>query len=375
MLKIVADNKIPFLQRVFEKFNCQVVYLPGNKISHADLIDADALITRTRTICNEELLHDTKVKIIVTATIGTDHIDQEYLNKANIEFFSAPGCNSSSVNQYIVSTLINLAENEKISLKGKTLGIIGVGNVGSKVAKSAEILGMNVILNDPPRAEQEGNADGKFAELDYLLANSDFITIHTPLNESTYHLADLSFFEKCTKRFVYFINSSRGSVCNNNDLLYALKNGLIRGAVLDVWENEPEINSELLLMLDYATPHIAGYSANGKANGTTVAVRRIAEFFEIDGLKNFELPPFKLTPNSRINLQNEKNILFKAINESYDIKKDSLNLKKNPEKFEFLRNEYHYRLEFPFFSVYNIEEADKNDLITLKNMGFKIENV
>ena len=375
MLKIVADNKIPFLQGVFEKFNCQVVYLPGHKISHADLIDADALITRTRTICNEELLHDTKVKIIVTATIGTDHIDQEYLNKANIEFFSAPGCNSSSVNQYIVSTLINLAENEKISLKGKTLGIIGVGNVGSKVAKSAEILGMNVILNDPPRAEQEGNADGKFAELDYLLANSDFITIHTPLNESTYHLADLSFFKKCTKRFVYFINSSRGSVCNNNDLLYALKNGLIRGAVLDVWENEPEINSELLLMLDYATPHIAGYSANGKANGTTVAVRRIAEFFEIDGLKNFELPPFKLTPNSRINLQNEKNILFKAINESYDIKKDSLNLKKNPEKFEFLRNEYHYRLEFPFFSVYNIEEADKNDLITLKNMGFKIENV
>ncbi len=374
MIKIVADNKIPFLKGVFEKFNCQVTYIAGNKISRSDLLDADALITRTRTLCNEELLHKTKVKIIVTATIGTDHIDQEYLKKANIAFFSAPGCNSSSVNQYVVSALINLAKDNNFSLQGKTLGIIGVGNVGSKVAKSAEILGMNVILNDPIRAEKEGNSDGKFSDLNYLLANSDFITIHTPLDESTYHLANLEFFEKCTKRFVYFINSARGGVCDNNDLLYALKNGLIRGAVLDVWENEPEINQELLLFADYATPHIAGYSANGKANGTTVAVRRIAEFFGIDGLKEFELPPFELTPNSRIDLKNESDILVKAVNESYNIKFDSQKLKKNPENFEFFRNEYHYRLEFPFFSVYNIKETNFSELEKLKNMGFKIEN-
>ena len=373
MLKIVADNKIPFLQGVFEKFNCEVVYLPGSKISQADLIDADALITRTRTICNEALLHDTKVKIVVTATIGTDHIDKQYLAKNNIAFYSAPGCNSASVNQYVVTALINLAAKENFSLEGKTLGIIGVGNVGSKVAKSAEILGMNVILNDPPRAEKEGNEDGKFAKLDYLLKNSDFITVHTPLDESTYHLANLNFFEKCAKKSVYFINSSRGAVCDNNALLYALKNGLIQGAVLDVWENEPEINEELLAMLDYATPHIAGYSANGKANGTTIAVRRIAEFFNIEGLKNFELPPFRLTDNSRINLDNAKNILLKAVNNSYDIKFDSDNLKKNPKNFEFLRNEYHYRLEFPYFSVYNIAEHSKHELQKLENMGFKIE--
>ena len=374
MLKIVADDKIPFLQGVFEEFGIEVVYISGSKITRSDLLDADGLITRTRTICNAELLHGTQVKIIVTATIGTDHIDIDYLKQNNIAFFSAPGCNSSSVNQYIVSALLNLANQEKISLKGKTLGIIGVGNVGSKVAESAKILGMNVILNDPPRAEKEGNSDGKFSDLDYLLANSDFITIHTPLDKSTYHLANLDFFEKCTKRFVYFINSSRGSVCNNNDLLYALKNGLIRGAVLDVWENEPEINNELLVLVDYATPHIAGYSANGKANGTTVAVRKIAEFFDIEALKNFELPQLEPTTNSQIDLKNESNILLKAVNESYNINFDSINLKQNPENFEFFRNKYHYRLEFPHFCVYNIEETEFSELEKLKKLGFKIKN-
>lgn len=368
-MKIVADDKIPFLRGVFEPY-ADIEYISGASISANDLLDCDALITRTRTICNEQLLANSSIKFIFTATIGTDHIDKVYLKSRQIDFASAIGCNANSVNQYITSSLLNLGAKYNIDLKGKTLGVIGVGNVGKKVVETAKILGLNVLENDPPRAKFEGEKN--FVSLDYLLKNADFITIHTPFDETTRHLANLDFFKK-SKSNAFFINSARGGICDNQALKFALKNRLIQGAILDVWEHEPHIDLELLELVDYGTMHIAGYSANGKANGTTLAVRGIADYFEINELKNFELPEFKLCENSRINLENIKNPLLFAVNNSYDIEIDSQNLKQNPKKFEFFRNEYHYRLEFPYFSVYNTKDVREQDISSLNKLGFKIE--
>ena len=246
MLKIVADDKIPFLQGILEPF-AQVKYLPGGKISRGDLLDADALLTRTRTKCTAELLEGTSVKFIASATIGYDHIDTQYCDAKGICWTNAPGCNSESVAQYITSLLLNQAFRAKRPLDGLTLGVIGVGNVGSKVARNARALGMRVLLNDPPRARREGTA--AFAGADEICRQADFITCHVPLNrggiDNTLHYADENFFTKLERR-PFFINSSRGEVCDNLALKRALQEGKLSGAALEVWENEPDIDREVL---------------------------------------------------------------------------------------------------------------------------------
>ena len=257
-MKIIADDKIPFLRDVMDS-HVEVVYLPGSKITPADVKDADAVITRTRTKCNAGLLTGSTVKFIATATIGYDHIDTAWCEANGISWTNAPGCNSSSVAQYISSVLLNLACKQKISLRGKTLGVVGVGNVGSKIANVGEALGMRVLLNDPPRAEKEGS--DRFVELTQVIAEADFITMHVPLEKGekypTYHLGDAGLF-KAMKPGAFYINSSRGSVCDNQALKAALKQKTIAGAVLDVWEHEPELDLELLDLVDFGTPHIAG---------------------------------------------------------------------------------------------------------------------
>ncbi len=179
MIKIVADNKIPFLAGALESA-ARVEYMPGSEISGEQLMDADALITRTRTRCNRELLEGTSVRFIASATIGYDHIDTEYCRQQGIEWTNAPGCNSFSVEQYVVSALLWLAHHRRIDLRTLTLGIIGVGNVGSKVANAARVLGMKVLLNDPPRERQEGSAE--YSSLEELKSRADIITLHVPLN-------------------------------------------------------------------------------------------------------------------------------------------------------------------------------------------------
>ncbi|MBE9517603.1 MAG: 4-phosphoerythronate dehydrogenase, partial [Bacteroidetes bacterium] len=285
MIKIVADNKIPFLEGALESV-AKVEYLPGTEITRSHLLDADALITRTRTKCNRELLEGTSIRFIATATIGYDHIDTEYCREKGIEWINAPGCNSSSVEQYIVSTLLWLAMQRSLDLKALCLGVIGVGNVGRKVASAARALGMRVLLNDPPRERAEGNAE--FVSLEELKEQSDIITLHVPLNkgglDNTDHLVNREFLAQL-KNGAILINSSRGTVVDEAALLEGIRSGKLSDVILDVFENEPAVDRKLLEALTLATPHIAGYSLDGKANGTTMSVQAISRFFKL-GLDN-----------------------------------------------------------------------------------------
>ena len=212
MLRIIADNKIPFLQGALEPY-AEVVYMPGSEIEQKHLVKADALLIRTRTKCSEKLLKATAVKFIATATIGFDHIDSAYCESRNIQWTNAPGCNASSVQQYIASLLIHLSRKYEWLLQDKVLGIIGVGHVGSKIEKLAFTIGMKVLLNDPPRERAEGKSN--FAALDQVLAESDIVSLHVPLNykgiDKTFHLASRRFFEKMKQR-EWFINAARGEV-------------------------------------------------------------------------------------------------------------------------------------------------------------------
>lgn len=372
-MKIVADDKIPFLSGALEPY-ADVIYLPGGKTTAADVKDADALITRTRTKCNQALLNNSSVKFIATATIGYDHFDTAYLDRAGIVWTNAPGCNSSSVAQYLTSVLLNLAVDNALSLRKMTLGVVGIGNVGKKVAAAGRILGMKVLLCDPPRADAEGQ--GEFVSLDNILRHSDFVTLHVPLTEqgnyATTKMADTGFFAKM-KQNAFFINSSRGEVCVNSDLKQALLSRTIRGAVLDVWENEPDLDLELLRLVNYGTPHIAGYSTDGKANGTAMSVNALSKFFNLP-LRNWQ-PPFipgpvanKITADGA---ESYEAALLKAVSFTYDIKDDYARLLANPAGFEQQRGDYPLRREFPYFSIAPGKNADDSVLAVLQQLGFK----
>jgi erythronate-4-phosphate dehydrogenase len=329
-MKIIIDDKIPYIKGVLEPF-AEVIYLPGNKTTHEVVKDADAIITRTRTVCNKHLLEGSSVRFIATATIGYDHIDTEYCEKSGITWTNAPGCNSKSVEQYIASALMAMAEKMNFSLKEKTIGIVGVGNVGSKVANLCEILGMKVLLNDPPRSRAVGGKG--FVELDELLIKADIITLHVPLNpegiDKTFHLADDSFFAKTEKKPI-IINSCRGEVTDTLAMKTALLCGQISGAVIDCWENEPDLDRELLALTDLATPHIAGYSKDGKANVTSMSIRALSKYFKL-GIDNCKCTGIELPESVDIIIdgtgKNVQQILAEAIFATYDIRDDDRRLR------------------------------------------------
>lgn len=348
MIRIVADNKIPFLKGAFTGI-ASIDYLPGNQITNKHLKDADALIVRTRTLCDEALLKETAVRFIATATIGHDHIDSIWCSKNNISWINAPGCNAGSVRQYIASALAFIIKEENRQFKDITLGIIGAGHVGSRVLEMATSLGIKCLVNDPPRASAEG-PEG-FVPLEELLAQSDIVTLHTPLSLSgeyrTFHMADKSFFERM-KKGAWFINTSRGEVHSTQALVQALISKQLSGAVIDVWENEPHISSLLLGLGSITTPHIAGYSLDGKANGTAMSVQAISRFFKLglDSWRPQNIPP---PPHPMIRLsgreKSPEHIFYGLSMKSYDIIQDSDNLKQFPERFETFREEYPVRRE------------------------------
>ncbi len=374
-MKIIADNKIPFLRGALEPY-AEVVYLPGKETTAEVVKDADALITRTRTICNEALLAGSKVKVIATATIGFDHIDTAWCEANGIIWKNAPGCNSWSVKQYVTALLVTLARNRGLDLSKMTLGVVGVGNVGSKVAEAASILGMKVLLNDPPRERREGPSS--FVSLDYLVAHSDIITLHVPLQKSgpdaSWHLFDAARLAQMRPTQI-LINSSRGPVVDNKALKAALAERRIAGACLDVWEGEPELDPELVELLDITTPHIAGYSADGKANGTTAAVRTVASVlgfpltdWKASGIPN---PPQALEFEIDAAGKTLQEVLTEAVLHTYDITADSDALRANLGAFEKLRGDYAVRREFTSFTVRlhggTPEMADR-----LARLGFKL---
>lgn len=341
-MKIVADSNIPFLEGVFEP-HCEVVYVEGKEIAKADIIDADAMIIRTRTKCDAALLEGTKVRIIATATIGTDHIDFDYCNAAGIEVHNAQGCNAGGVAQYVFSALFGIAARKGRILKGSSMGIVGVGHVGSLVEDMARKLGFNLYLCDPPRAAAEG--PGKFCSLEELLDNCQIVTMHTPLDGTTRGMADDNFFNRMQPG-AFFINASRGEVVDEA----ALKRHLPKfgAVVIDTWNNEPDVDAELVDMVDIATPHIAGYSYQGKMNGTTAVVRAVARHLGIVQLYNF-VPraeyayeqPLKLNVDGMS--QGEIAAIFQY---NYPIFTDDFMFRMNPGQFEKIRSEYKYRREF-----------------------------
>lgn len=338
-MKIIIDNKIPYIKEAVRSIADEVVYAPGKDFTPELVRDADALIVRTRTHCNRELLEGSRVKFIATATIGFDHIDTEYCKQTGIEWTNAPGCNSASVAQYIQASLLVWKSIKNKKLEGLTIGIIGVGNVGSKVAKVAKDFGMRVLLNDLPREEKEGNRF--FTSLNEIAEECDIITFHVPLYKEgkyrTFHLADTNFF-RSLKRKPVIINTSRGEVIETGALLEALDNKSISDAIIDVWEHEPEINLELLKKVIIGTPHIAGYSADGKANATRMSLDAICRFFRIEGDYEIHAP----IPNSPvIHAENYENALLQIYNPA----EDSDRLKNQPELFETLRGDYPLRRE------------------------------
>ncbi len=374
MIRIIADDKIPFLKGVLEPY-AEVTYLPGNQINKNSISGTDALLIRTRTKCNQELLSGTQVKFIGTATIGFDHIDTEYCEKNGIKWTNAPGCNSTSVQQYIASALLRISGESGFSLKDKTIGIVGVGNVGSKVHNLADALGMNVILNDPPRARKEGKKT--FSSLDHLLNESDIITLHVPLNldgqDKTYHLFDSEIFGRI-KKGSWFINSSRGEVVETEALKDALGGEKIAAVVIDVWEREPEIDIPLMHMSFLATPHIAGYSADGKANGVSMIVKDLCESFDIPlgDWYPYEIPsPSEPVLTIDCSGKSTEEILRRAVFHTYNIIEDDIRLRFDPTRFEKERENYPVRREF---SSYTIDLKDGNEEITklLKSLGFKV---
>lgn len=373
-MKIIVDDKIPYIKGALESV-AEVIYLPGNKTTTEVVKVADAIITRTRTICNENLLEGSNVKFIATATIGYDHIDTEYCKQAGIEWTNAPGCNAESVNQYIASALFSWSMRKRTDLAGKTIGIVGVGQVGSRVAKTCEIIGMKVLLNDPPRERVEGK--GNFVSLKTIQEEADIITFHVPLNmngiDATYHMVNTSFLSKL-KKLPLIINSCRGEVFDTEEVKMASSTKLISGLVIDCWENEPDINMELLHLAEFATPHIAGYSKDGKANGTKMSVQAVSRFFNL-GLDDWQPAKVELPENPIIsidgNQRREYSILAEAILSTYDIETDDNELRMDTSSFEKLRGDYPVRREFDSFTI-NSKNISKEILIKLEKLGFKI---
>lgn len=312
-MKIIVESHIPFISGILENAGHSVTYLTPENITAERVRDADALIVRTRTRCDRELLEGSNVSLIATATIGTDHIDLDYCRSRGIKVSNAPGCNAPAVAQYVLSSIGRLRPGLR-----PVIGIVGVGHVGSTIKRWAEANGFPTLLCDPPL--------GMPATLADIATNADIITFHTPLDESTRHMADSTFFAACRKRPV-IINAARGPVVETGAVIDALKSGRISDAVIDCWENEPRINAELLALATIATPHIAGYSIQGKRRATAMALHAIDPSIAVT------IEPAASAPT------------LDEITASYDPQADTDSLRANPMRFEALRNHYNLREE------------------------------
>ena len=331
-MKIVADNKIPYLNDVFEATGHEMLYLPASDITSEVVRDAKVLLTRTRTRCDRALLEGSDVEFIGTATIGTDHIDLDYCRDHGITVANAPGCNAPAVAQWVHCAIIEWLKANNIT-GPITLGIVGVGHVGSIVARWARQLGYRVLLNDPPLAERSNTLTSPFSPLTSLQRECDIITFHTPLTSDgdypTWHLCDEDFLNSL-ERCRLIINAARGAVCDNHALLYW--DGDI---ALDCWENEPNINFELLDKAFVATQHIAGYSKQGKLRGTAMIISALNSHY------GWHLP----VPQADRSVAGASYVTPELIANSYDIIAETLVLKSKPHFFETLRNIYPLRSE------------------------------
>ena len=330
-LKIVADEAIPFLDGVFDPW-ADTIRRPGREIGPRDVDGADALIVRTRTRCGEELLRDSSVRLIATATIGFDHIDLAYCRRRGLRVATAAGCNARGVLQWVAGVLAHLARRQDWRPEERTLGIVGVGHVGALVKRYAESWGFRVLCCDPPREERERLG---FLPLDEVARRSDLITFHTPLDDSTRHLCDERLLGLLPPGATV-INSSRGEVVSGEALL---RSG--HPYALDVWEHEPRLDAELLAGAEVATTHIAGYSLQGKATASALSVQAVAECFSLP-LSGWY--PAAAPPSRPREIGWEE--LCRTIDTAFDCRRETERLKRSPEAFERIRDNYAYREEY-----------------------------
>lgn len=330
-MKIIADSAIPFLRGVLEPW-ADVHYLPGSRIAPDDVRDADALVIRTRTRCDGRLLGSSRVRLIATATIGFDHIDTGWCAAHGIRVATAAGCNARGVLQWAGAVLAYLARTQGWEPAERTLGIVGVGHVGSLVKEYAERWGFRVVCCDPPREEREHCG---FRPLEEVAREADILTFHTPLDDTTRHMADAKLFARM-KPDAVVMNSSRGEVVDGSALLQSR-----HPCVLDVWEHEPHIAPALLGRTLLATPHIAGYSEQGKAMATAISVDTLAGFFDLP-LRGWYPPEAAPSAPRPITWQE----LCTTIRDAYDIEAESHRLKTQPDNFETMRDQYRYRREY-----------------------------
>ena len=370
-MKILVDENMPYARELFSRTG-NVVTVPGRPVPQAELDDADGLMVRSVTKVNAELLGGKPVKFVGTATAGTDHIDEAFLQEQGIGFSAAPGCNAIAVVEYVFSALLLLAERDGFLLKDRTVGIVGVGNVGGRLQARLEALGIRTLLCDPPRADR--GDEGEFLPLSELVAEADILTFHTPLFKQgeykTLHLADEALL-LALKPGTILINACRGPVVDNAALLNVLQQRHDLSVVLDVWEPEPELSLPLLDKADIATAHIAGYTLEGKARGTTQVFEAWTQF--LGQPQQVELATLLPAPEfGEITLHGELDqpTLKRLAHLVYDVRRDDAPLRKVaaiPGEFDRLRKNYLERREWSSLRVIcDSEQA----AVLLKQIGF-----
>jgi erythronate-4-phosphate dehydrogenase len=375
-MNLIVDENIAYVREAFSSLgNTQLV--DGRSLTNADVKDADVLIVRSITTVNEELLRGSKVKFVGTATIGTDHVDLNYLSKNNIQFADANGCNADSVAEYVFTALLKVASSKYISLKNKSIGVVGIGNIGSRVVRIAEVLGMKVLKNDPP-LERKGIGEN-YVDLKQVL-NADIITLHVPMNlagpDKTFHLLNAKNLNEINKGSI-IINTSRGAVIDNKALLEVSNNKEFE-INLDVWENEPAINAELLEKTRIGTPHIAGYSLEGKVNGTKMIYDSLCKFLKTQPKWQ---PDISMNESTELKLPEGKSLeekLYRLFSSIYNIDNDDELMRKisnlaqrdRSAYFDSLRKNYPIRREFSNFTIL-LEKNEKDLNSILESFRFK----
>jgi len=371
-MKIICATNMPFVLEAFNTLG-EARVVEGRHISAADVRDAEILALRSTTQVNRALLEGSRVRFVGTATIGTDHLDLEYFREAGIQWCFAPGCNANSVSEYVTAALLTLGERHGITLEGKTIGVIGVGNVGSRVVRKMRALGLRVLMNDPPRVRAQREFEisdlrfqnEEFVGLDQILAEADIITVHVPLTkegpDTTFHLADGNFFSRARKGLI-FLNAARGAVVDTPALLKALDAGQVSHAVLDTWEGEPKYRTDMLSRVDIGTPHIAGHSFEGKVMGTVMVYREACRFLGVPSSWSHEpLMPPTLVPVVDVDAagRSDEAVVREVVKKLYDIEADDRRFRESAvaddavraKAFDRLRKDYPERREFHYTTV------------------------
>ncbi len=379
---IVCDQNMPLAVEAFSTLG-EVRVVDGRQMSPHDVRDADLLAIRSTTRVNEALLGGSRVRFVGTATIGTDHMDLAWLERAGIAWCHAPGCNANSVSEYVTAALLRLWRHRGLPVMGRVMGIVGVGCVGRLVAQKAAALGMKVLQNDPPRERAEGGA--QFVSLDALLAESDVVTLHVPLNrdgvDCTVGMANEDFFRKM-KREAVFINAARGAVVRTAALVAAREEGRLGAVVLDTWEGEPALRADALRVADLGTPHIAGHSFEGKVMGTAMVYRAACRFLGLQPKWSHEpFMPAPLTPWVETNAMGREwhDVLAEVVHAVYDIEADDCRLRaclnmtdaERAAHFDRLRRDYPERREFPATQV-RAAGGDESLKAAFRGLGFKV---